>query len=205
MEAEPSPAFPLTSTASQATAFLYVLPCHGEDLLKLGHSRNPLARMQSLHTRFYEFFDTEHAFAVETETVREARALETRLARQLREHRAPAPLTVNAGAGGHTEWYRGAYATLEDAAGELHDHGHVLHRPLHDWLRQRLSAHAELLFSWTGLLTPLQLQQRGTAARASLAQRRVADVLDAYVALQLDLTRWLPQPVLDWHRAASLR
>lgn len=200
-----SPPYPFPSTASRAQAFVYVLPCPGEDLLKLGHSRDPLARMQQLHPRFYEFFDTELALAVETQTVREAHTLELRLARTLREHRAPAPLTVNPAAGGHTEWYRGAYAALAAAVDELQQQGYSVHRPLQPWLRARLQAQAELLYAWTQQLTPLELEGRGSAARASLAQRRAADVLDAFVALQLDLSRWLPAAVLHWHRAASLR
>lgn len=200
-----SPPFPFPSTASRGQAFVYVLPCPGEDLLKLGHSRNPLARMQQLHPRFYEFFDTELALAVETQTVREAQALELRLARSLRDHRAPAPLTVNPAAGGDTEWYRGAYAALDRAVEALQQQGHRVHRPLQPWLRQQLQAQAELLYGWTQLLSPQELEGRGAAARASLAQRRAADVLDAYVALELDLSPWLPQQVLAWHRAASLR
>lgn len=197
-------AFPLPSTTSQGAAYLYVLPCHGEDLLKLGHSRDPLTRMQSLHPRFYEFFDLDQAFALETETVREARALETRYGRALREHSAVAPLTVNPAAGGHTEWYRGAYAELAARAQAQAEAGLILHAPLRPWLRRRLTAAGERLYAWTGLLDPLHLQARGVHARASTAQRRVADVLDAYRCEQLDLARWLPPDVLDWHAAASL-
>jgi hypothetical protein len=196
--------FPFASTCSAARAFLYVLPCHGEDLLKLGFSRDPLARLQQLHARYFEFFDTDLAFAIETETVRDARALETRLGRALRLHAAPAPLTVPTAAGGATEWYRGAYAALDDAAVTLERDGYRLHRPLRGWIRERLLASAELLYAWTALLHPLELEARGTASRASRAQRRVADVLDAYRTENIDLSRWLPATVLDWHDAASL-
>lgn len=198
------PPFPFASNSSRRQAFLYVLPCHGEDLLKLGFSRDPLIRMHTLHRRYYEFFDIDHALAVETDTVREARALETRLGRALRQHRAAAPLTVATAAGGQTEWYRGAYAILAAAAQQLERDGYRLHRPLHAWIYQRLQAGAEQLYAWTALLDPLELQQRGPAGRASAAQRRVADVLDAYCAAGLDLSRWLPPPLLDWHRSASL-
>ena len=201
---ELEPAFPFASTSSAARAYLYVLPCHGEDWLKLGFSRDPLARMQSLHPRFFEFFDTDLAFAIETETVREARALETRLGRALRANAAPAPLTVVAAAGGSTEWYRGAYAELAATADALAGDGYPLHRPLRPWIRDRLLAGAELLYAWTALLPPEQLQARGSASRASTAQRRVADVLDAYRDAEIDLARWLPTGVLRWHDAASL-
>jgi hypothetical protein len=198
------PPYPFTSTSSAARTYLYVLPCHGEDWLKLGFSRDPLARMQALHPRFFEFFDTERAFAIETETVREARALETRLGRALRAHAAPAPLTVVPAAGGSTEWYRGAYAELAAAADALQREGHPLHRPLLPWLRERLIAGADLLYAWTALLPPEQLDARGAASRTTAAQRHVADVLDAYRAADVDLARWLPASVLDWHDAASL-
>lgn len=198
------PPYPFASTSSAARAFVYVLPCHGEDWLKLGFSRDPLARMQALHPRFYEFFDTRLAFALETETVREARALETRLARALGAHAAPAPLTVMPLAGGHTEWYRGAYANLSDAAAALAQQGYPLHRPLHDWIRDRLVAGADLLYAWTAPLSSDERAARGAGSRTTLAQRRVADVLDAYRASAIDLTRWLPADLLDWHDAASL-
>lgn len=202
---EHEPPYPFASTSSVARAYVYVLPCAGEDWLKLGFSRDPLTRLQTLHRRYYEFFDTELAFAIETETVREARALEKRLGRALRLHGAPAPLTVPVAAGGATEWYRGAYASLAASAGELQQQGYPLHRPLHGWIRERLIAGAELLYAWTALLDPLELAARGAASRASAAQRRVVDVLDAYRAADIDLARWLPTSVLDWHDAASLR
>ena len=146
----------------------------------------------------------DQAFALETETVREARTLETRYGRALAEHSAAAPLTVNPAAGGHTEWYRGAYPVLAALAQAQAAAGFTLHAPLRPWLRQRLAASGELLYAWTRLLDPLHLQARGPDARASPAQRRVADVLDAYRSEQLDLARWLPPDVLDWHAAASL-
>ncbi|HSX61911.1 MAG TPA: GIY-YIG nuclease family protein, partial [Tahibacter sp.] len=186
------PPYPFTSTSSVARAYLYVLPCQGEDWLKLGFSRDPLARMQQLHPRFFEFFDTDLAFAVETETVRDARALETRFGRALRTHAAPAPLTVSPAAGGSTEWYRGAYAHLAAAADALGLEGYPLHRPLRPWMTARLEAGAELLYAWTALLSPDELGARGAASRATVAQRRVADVLDAYRAAGIGLAHRLP-------------
>ena len=77
--------------------------------------------MQSLHPRYFDFFDIERAILIETPRVADARAVETALKRQLRDHRAPAPLDIPHDAGGETEWFRGAYeiiaATLDDYAG----------------------------------------------------------------------------------------
>ena len=83
-----------TRAPSEGACYLYVLPCAYEDLLKLGFSRQPLARMQALQPRWFEFFDLDRALLVETDTVREARRLELDFGRRLRAHGAPAPLTV---------------------------------------------------------------------------------------------------------------
>jgi hypothetical protein len=190
---------------NRGPAFLYVLPCAYEDLLKLGHSRDPLARMQAMHARWFEFFDLERGFAVATETVRDAQRLELHHGRALASHAAPAPLLFQASAGGATEWYRGAYPALHAAAQALQTVGHVLHAPLRDWARTRLLAQADRLHHWTGLLDPDALEARGAQARASIAQRRVVDVLDAYLALEIDLAPFLSDPVMQWHDAARMR
>ena len=89
---------------SRGRCYLYVLPCAYEDILKLGFSRYPLARMQTLHPRWFEFFDLDRAFVIETDTVREARDLELGLGGVIAEHNAPAPLVIRRQAAGHTEW-----------------------------------------------------------------------------------------------------
>jgi hypothetical protein len=180
-------------------AFLYVLPCAYEDLLKLGHSRDPLRRMHELNSRYYEFFDLDRAFLVGTETVREARALETRYHRLLDEHAAPAPLLVDDRAG-FTEWYRGAYARLDAIGAELEREGYRVSRSLRPWLRERLAATLPLLYDFAATLTPEELALRGDAARGSAALRRAADLLDAFRAMDLEIADWLPAPVLAWHR-----
>ena len=103
--------------ASVGQSFVYVFPCHGEDILKLGFSRDPLNRLQTLHQRYFEFFDIDRAFLIQTDRVREARAIEHSLKIELALHNAPAPLVVERKAGGHTEWYRGASIRLRHAAG----------------------------------------------------------------------------------------
>jgi hypothetical protein len=195
-------AFPLRDLRSAGTAYLYVLPCVAEDLAKLGHSRDPLARMQALHPRWFEFFDLERAWAVEVDRVRDARALERAQAHALAVHRAPAPLTARR-AHGVTEWYRGATVPLAHAAARYDAEGHRVLRPLRDWLAPRMALGGDLLHDWVALLDPLALEARGAAAVASLAQRRVVDVLDGYVAFGLALDRWLPAQVLDWHAEAT--
>ncbi len=190
-------------TASRGRCFLYVLPCACEDQLKLGFSRSPLDRLQSLHRRYFEVFDLDRAFLVETETVRDARALELSLRRQLVLHNAPAPLTVRRQAGGHTEWYRGAYAQLAAVAVTLTQGGHVVHDPLRPWLRQALVARSELLYSWSQAVLSLEEMESPADGITTHSQRVVCDVLDAYVAFGIGLEPVLPDAVLRWHRAVA--
>ena len=186
------------NTHSRGRCHLYVLPCAWEDLLKLGFSRDPLARMQQLHPRWFEFFDLDRAFAIETETVPDARKLELRHRRLLEAHNAPAPLTVRDDAGGKREWYRGAYAQLADAALELRDAGHVVHAPLRTWARHALEQRADLLYSWTTAMLDVDALSAPSWTPPP-AQRTVRDALDAYDALGVELAPWLPPAVLDWH------
>ncbi len=191
---------PAGRTASRGRCFLYVLPCAYEDQLKLGFSRHPLDRLQSLHRRYFEVFDLDRAFLVETETVRDARALELALRRRLIEHNAPAPLTVRHEAGGRTEWYRGAYAQLTQAVADLSEQGYILHDPLKTWLRHALCARGELLFSWTQAMLSVEAVELRVDTHLSPIQQVVRDALDAYRAFDIDLAPLLPDAVLRWHR-----
>ena len=192
-----------TRAPSEGACYLYVLPCAYEDLLKLGFSRQPLARMQALQPRWFEFFDLDRALLVETDTVREARRLELDFGRRLRAHGAPAPLTVRIAAAGHTEWYRGAYPALADQAEHLAGLGHVVHAPLRPWLRAQLEQRVDLLFAWAS--TVLDTVE-GEPAHLDLPpmvalRRQVLDTLDGYVALDIDVDAHLPDAVRQWYRA----
>ena len=183
---------------SRGRSYLYVLPCAYEDILKLGFSRDPLERMQSLHPRWFEFFDLDRAFLVEAETVRDARDLELGLAGVVADHNAPAPLVIRREAAGHTEWYRGAYDALATTAQALAAGGYVMHSPLPPWLRQRLMERSDRLFSWT--LAVLSADALDGVVVDS-AVRAVADALDAFASMDIDLDPLLAPPVLEWHRS----
>lgn len=190
---------PAARTLSRGRCFLYVLPwASHEDVLKLGFSRDPLQRLQALHPRWFDVFDLERAFLVETEAVRDARALELELRRALVAYNAPVPLTVQRAAAGHTEWYRGAFVQLAEAGRALAARGYVLHDPLRPWLRDALLARGDRLFSWTqAMLGPDELEW---PAATTPGQRAVRDMLDACVALDIPLEPVLPEAVLRWHR-----
>ena len=188
---------------SRGRCYLYVLPCAYEDILKLGFSRDPLDRMQTLHPRWFEFFDLDRAFVIETDTVREARDLELGLGGVIAEHNAPAPLVIRRQAAGHTEWYRGAYDVLEATARTLAAGGYLLHAPLRPWIRHALMERSDLLFSWSmAMLSPDELETvaAGTDGGPTPAQRVVRDAVDACVALGIDPEPLLPPDVLDWYR-----
>lgn len=178
--------------------FAYVFPCAWEDHCKIGFSRDPLARIQQLHPRWFELFDLERGLLVEGETERDARDLELELRRPLGAHRAPPPLTVRATAGGHTEWFRGTEAVLREAVASLARRGHRVHAPLGDWLRDAMQARCDLLHDWVA--AQLQPGAFDRSEGRSLAQRALRDVLDAHVALGFALEPLLPERAWRWYR-----
>ncbi|MCL1633520.1 GIY-YIG nuclease family protein [Luteimonas sp. SX5] len=189
-------------TLSRGACFLYVAPCVYDDILKVGFARDPLLRLHQLHRRFYEFFDLDAAFLIQTDTVREARALETAMHRVLAIHNAPAPLTIREPAGGATEWYRGAYGILRGRAHALADEGYVHHPSLRPWLRERLLRQSTELYSWAETAyAALSLADADMPAHEASLRQAMRDTLDAYAAFDIDLAPVLPEDVLRWYRA----
>lgn len=192
--------------SASGASFVYVFPRPGEDLLKLGMSRDPLARLQQLHRRWYEFFDLDAGWIVATDRVREARRLETRLSGPLAAHSAPAPLTVLASAGGATEWYRGASERLGREADSLQSLGYTLHRPLRSWLAPRLAERAPLLYHWSEHLLDEIEALPADARRPPLAiEWTLRHGLDALTAFGLALDAYVSPRVMAWHRESPRR
>lgn len=182
---------------SRGRCFVYVAPCAGEDLLKVGHSRDPLDRLQALHHRWFEWFDLDAAWLVELDRVREASSLELSLRRGLAEHNAPAPLVVRREAAGHGEWFRGASSPLAVERERLRAAGHLLHVPARDWLRAALVARTDRLHGWSE--TMLDVDALEASVDATPASRIVRDVLDGYTAFGIDVAAFLPPAVARWH------
>ncbi len=178
--------------------FAYVFACTWEDHCKVGFSADPLARLQALHRRWFDFFDLEASILVQAETVADARVLELALRRPLVAHRAPVPLTVRPQAGGHSEWLRGARPALLAAVAGLASAGHVVHAPARPWLQAVLAARSHALYEWAP--AQLQFDDEGRPTAAPAIQRLVRDTVDACVALALDIEPLLPPPVLGWYR-----
>ena len=188
---------------SRGRAFVYVMPCRYEDILKVGFSRDPLDRLRTLHARWFEFFDLDAGLLIETDSVADARRLETLLGESVAAHSAPAPLVVPRIAAGHTEWYRGAYAPLAASVESLHaQHGYPIHRPASLWLVHALEQRAAVLYAWSATqLDAIRAFEHGPShdAVASLA-RTLRDTLDAYDALGLPPERWIGEDVRRWYR-----
>lgn len=185
-------------TLSRGRCFLYIAPCAYEDLAKIGFSRDPLERLHSLHRRWFEFFLPARISLVELDTVREARALELALKRELTDLNTPVPLTIAREAAGHGEWYRGASDRLTQFVRQLETQGHRVHAPADAWFRDALQARADLLYSWTE--AALSVDELELRARITPAQRAVRDVLDAYAAFDVELKERLPPAVWRWYR-----
>ena len=169
-----------------------------EDILKLGHSRDPLVRMQTLHPRYFDFFDLDRALLVRTDTVREARALELKLGRTIKLHNAPSPLVVRRAAAGHTEWYRGALQQLSEEADALERAGYTVHRGLRPWLREHLLARSDRLYEWA-----MQLLDQAEPGGGASLPAPARDAIDAYTALGIEVETRLPEALWDWYRAGT--
>ena len=187
--------------ASRGRAYVYVLPCRDEDLLKVGFSREPLQRLRTLHRRFFEFFDLDRALLIETERVTQARRIERRLLTAWPEQRTPAPLVVPDAAAGRTEWYRGVAAEVTALACQLAaEDALAVHRPLRAWLGARLAEHADALYDWSErMLAQAQLERAYTGA-AGPFEWALLDTLALCEAVGLPLDRLLPEPVQAWYR-----
>lgn len=183
--------------------YAYVFPCAWEDHCKIGYSRDPLARIAQLHPRWFEFFDLEHGLLVEGETDRDARDLELELRRPLAVHRAPQPLAIRRAAGGETEWFRGAQASLQQAARLLRQRGFNVHVPLSAWLAGALRARSDLLFAWASAQWPPDVPE--PASEGSPARRALLDTLDAHATLGIPLEPLLPAHVFAWYREPGNR
>jgi hypothetical protein len=190
--------------ASRGRAFVYVLPCREEDLLKIGFSRDPLQRLRTFHPRFFRFFDLDRAFLIGTDHLRDARRIERRLIATFADRRSPAPRAVPDAAAGYTEWRRGVYADVEALAREISaNEGFPLHAPLRDWVRDRFAERSALLFAWSAKMLETIEYERFNAPPApsrSALERALRDVLDGFDELGIALEPLVPEAVFRWHR-----
>jgi hypothetical protein len=176
--------------------FTYVFPCVWEDHCKVGFSKDPLKRLEAFHQRWFEVFDLERGFLIETDNERDARNLELQLRRPLVDLKAPKPTTVRNAAGGHTEWLRGAFSNLEAQSQVLERAGYSVHRPSQVWLAARLRSRMDRLYSWSAAQWSVAQMTRGGEPQIL---EGLKTTLDAYAALDLDFKSSLPLEVAQWY------
>ena len=190
--------------ASRGRAFVYVLPCRDEDLLKVGFSRDPLQRLQTLHPRFFHFFDLDRAFLIHTDYVRDARRIERRFITTFAEQRSPAPLVVPDAAAGYTEWYRGVYPDVAAMAHALCEaEGFTLRAPLRDWLREVFIERGALLYAWSAKMLEIIEYECFNAPpnpATSVCERALVNALDCFAELGIAIEPLVPGPVFSWYR-----
>lgn len=198
---------PYPRSLSKGRAFAYLLPCRHEDIAKIGFSRDPLVRVHTLHRRYFEFFDLDRAVLVETDKVRDARTIERCLIADFSDYQAPAPLVIAESAGGRTEWYRGAFVRIHQSLHALAESDAlVLHDPMSGWLRGRIVGVTERMHGWTaGMHQAIEYAQHNLPddRHAKHLQGVLCDVLDAHVALGIDVEALVPTVVWTWYRDHS--
>jgi hypothetical protein len=133
-----------------------------------------------------------------SDSEREARNLELELRRPLRAHRAPMPLTISAQAGGHTEWLRGSCSQLETSLALLQRRGCQLDTNPRLWLRAALLERSDRLFSWC--MAAVGEGRDITAGHLGI-ESQLVDALDAYAALAVDVSPFVPSGTLDWYKS----
>jgi hypothetical protein len=186
--------------ASRGRAYVYVLPCRDEDLLKLGFSRDPFTRFHTLHRRFYEFFDLDRGLLIEVDHVSDARRIERRFIDTWIDSRAPAPLVIREAAAGYTEWYRGIYAEVTVLAQQLaQDEGYTLHRPLRPWLHDLLEDRSDWLYDGSANMLEQVVYERFHGDPQRPLQHALLGLLDMCRAIGLPLEELLPEHVLQWY------
>ena len=164
--------------------FVYVAVCAGpEDILKVGLSHDPVARWSAFHRRWFEAFDLDHSLLLQTETRRDAQALETAPHRLLRDHNCPAPLTMRDQFGGGTEWYRGAYRNALGFAREAARQGHVLHPSARAWFAHAMQGRTDTL---AGLLDQA-VRDMASGAMTPAQFDALNDLVDAHRAFDEDI------------------
>jgi len=195
---------PPLRVASGRRTFVYLLPCRDEDLLKIGLTQKPLMRMRSFHRRYFDLFDLQRGWLLETDRLGQARIVERCLLRTLVAQRSPPPLVVAHAAGGYTEWHRGVYeqATALMQSVSTAD-GHAM-LALDQWLYGYFLERADLLHDWSlSMLDQIEYQTHNVPLESwSMGpSHALRDILSACIATGLEPWRWVPHAVKDWYEA----
>jgi hypothetical protein len=194
----------ITVSERGGRTYVYVLASVGEDLVKVGLTHDPFARFRTFHPRFYVHFDLDRGLLIEMAQLREARRVERLFIERWPAHRAHPPTVINEAAGGHTEWFRGIEAMLQDFASRIAErYGYVLHAPLKAWLKQKLTEQADALYQWSSAILDNIEQQTLYAPEQSdrRLESTLRDMLDMYAAMDFSIENLVPNAVFEWYKA----
>lgn len=183
--------------------FVYLLPCREEDTLKIGFARDPWARLAAFHRRFDRFFDLARGAVVETDRVREARAIEAALKTAFADAVTPAPLPVRARAGGRFEWFRGVHAAAFEQMRSTSDAlGYAFHAPLDAWLRDQWMVQLERIVDWSRDAYALveTLHYNASSELALPRERALRERLEIWESIGIDIGLLLDGPAGQWYR-----
>ena len=193
--------------ASRGRAYVYILPWREEDLLKLGFSRDPLQRLRDLHRRFFEVFDLQRGWLLETPRVAIARRIERTFIQTWPAYRTQPPLVVPDSAAGYTEWYRGIYDAVVACARDIATTECLPFHPLRPWLADRLREHSDWLYQgatqWMEHIEDLRFN--GAPASAMKYEDTLLSLLALCETVGLDLDTYLSDKVRTWYRHGSHR
>jgi transposase-like protein len=186
---------------AKGRSYVYMLPCRDQDLLKIGFSREPLARFRTLHRRFFDYFDLERGLLVEVDRVAKARAIERDILLRHAEERSPAPLVIPDSAAGYSEWLRGVEpqvsARLHEFAAEEGCAAHALR----GWVRQMFETQADRLYDWSlRMLEAAEYEAFNVPAEIASGQagRALIYAMDACEAVGIDVKAVFPDAVVAW-------
>ena len=193
---------PTWRTLYSGRSYVYALPCRDSDCLKIGFTREPLARMRALHERYFEFFDLDRAALIEVEHVRDARAIEKQLKSMCAANLATEPLVVQSRAGGKREWFSGVGPIVEEAMQACAARtGFPYHPSCAIWLRERWIEQRDVLYSWSlhAFEVIEYLHFNADPAAHPTPARALINTLQACEAVGMPLADHIAEPVLAWY------
>lgn len=85
--------------------FVYLFALTDCSAFKVGFSNNPLQRIYTFSSRYFERFDLDQSLVLGLDSIDDARVLEAELKRDLAEACVDCPAWVPSEAGGYTEWF----------------------------------------------------------------------------------------------------
>lgn len=158
--------------------------------------------MRAFHPRFHTFFDLKRGALIETDHVKEARAIERQLKLKFAAAGDEVPLQVRERARGKFEWFRGIHSQLMDELLAISNQlGYPMHAPLSNWLREQWLPQLDHLVGWCRHEHE-QIEAWHFNADPKLVEprsRTFRNLIDAWESIGLPINERLPKNVQHWY------